>query len=163
MDFGEKIQAHIVSVWREPKKFLSIGGREGMLVLTDRHLAFIHKTDAKMRWWQAVVSRQVVMLIKSKNVMNIHDGYDEENFGEDVENEKNVVLGFDDILDIGHEDKTWGSVLSVEYQRGGKIERHQYSIVQDWVKYPAKDPTKFMKVDWEPFVKYIKDRQKITR
>ena len=26
----EKIQAHLVSVWRESKKFFSIGGREGM-------------------------------------------------------------------------------------------------------------------------------------
>jgi len=163
MDFDERIQAHVVSVWREPRKFLSIGGKEGMLVLTDRHLAFIYKTDAKMKWWQAIVARQVVMLIKSKNVMNVHDGYDEENFREDVANEKNVVLGFDDILDIGHRDETWGSVLSIEYQKGGKVERHQYSVVQDWVKYPAKDPTKFMKVDWGPFVKYIKERQRVTR
>ena len=28
MESDEKIQAHIVSIWREPKKFLSIGGRE---------------------------------------------------------------------------------------------------------------------------------------
>ena len=47
MDSDEKIQAHLVSVWREAKKFLSIGGKEGMLVLTDRHLCFVHKTEAK--------------------------------------------------------------------------------------------------------------------
>ena len=43
-----KIRAHVVSIWRESKKFLSIGGREGMLVLTDKHLSFIHKTTAKI-------------------------------------------------------------------------------------------------------------------
>lgn len=163
MDFDEEIQAHIVSVWREPKKFLSIGGKEGMLVLTDRRLAFIYKTDAKVKWWQAIVARQVVMFIRSKNVMNVHDGYDEENFMEDVGNKKNVVLGFDDILDISYEDKEWGSVLLIEYRKDGKAERHQYAIVQDWVKYPAKDPTKFMKVDWRPFVKYIRERQRAVR
>ena len=162
MSFDERIQAHIVSVWREPKKFFSIGGKEGMLVLTDRRLAFIYKTDAKMKWWQAIVARQVVMLIRSRNIMNVHDGYDEESFREDVKNKKNVVLGFDDILNIGHEDLDWGSVLSFEYERDGRVEKHQYSIVQDWVKYPAKDPTKFMKVDWGPFVKYIRDRQGIA-
>jgi len=26
-----------------------------------------------------------------------------------------------------------------------------------------KEPTKYMKVDWSNFVKYIKDRQKITK
>ena len=77
MEPEEKIQAHLVSVWREPKKFLSIGGKEGMLVLTDKHLMFIHKTKAKMKWWQAVRQRQVVYFIKSKNTMIIHDGYNE--------------------------------------------------------------------------------------
>ena len=49
MDPDEKIQAHLVSVWREGKKFFSVGGREGMLILTDKHLMFVQKTEAKMR------------------------------------------------------------------------------------------------------------------
>ena len=158
----EKIQAHLVSVWREPKKFLSIGGREGMLILTDKHLMFIHKTKAKMKWWQAVIQRQVVYFIKSKNTMIIHDGYDEKNLMEDTENEKNIELSFDEIIDISYEDKTWGSVLNIEYRKNEKSEKFRYSIAQDWVKYPAKEPTKYMKVNWEPFVQYIKDRKKFT-
>ena len=47
MQPDEKIQAHVVSVWRESKKFFSVGGREGMLVLTDKHLSFVHKTESK--------------------------------------------------------------------------------------------------------------------
>ncbi len=46
MDSDERILAHVVSVWRESKKFLSIGGREGMLILTVRLLMFDHKTVA---------------------------------------------------------------------------------------------------------------------
>ena len=158
----EKIQAHLISVWREPKKFLSIGGKEGMLVLTDKHLMFIHKTKAKMKWWQAVRQRQVVYFIKSKNIMIIQDGYNEKNLMEDLENEKNIELSFDEIIDISYEDKTWGSVLNIEYRKNEKSEKFRYSIAQDWVKYPAKEPTKYMKVNWEPFVQYIKDRQKFT-
>ena len=158
----EKIQAHLISVWREPKKFLSIGGKEGMLVITDKHLMFIHKTKAKMKWWQAVRQRQVVYFIKSKNTMIIQDGYDEKNLMEDLENEKNIELSFDEIIDISYEDKTWGSVLNMEYKKNEKSEKFRYSIAQDWVKYPAKEPTKYMKVNWEPFVQYIKDRQKFT-
>ena len=45
MESDERIQAHILSVWRESKKFLSIVGKEGMLLLTDRHLMFVHKTE----------------------------------------------------------------------------------------------------------------------
>lgn len=163
MEHGEKIQAHLVSVWREPKKFFSIGGREGMLVLTDKHLMFIHKTEAKMKWWQAIRQRQVINFLKSKNTMIRHDGYAENNLIEDIENEKNVELSFDDILNISHEEKEWGSILILEYEKEGKRQKHQYSIAQDWVKYPVKEPTKYMKVDWEPFIQYIKDRQKFTK
>lgn len=163
MQPDEKIQAHIVSIWRESKKILSIGGREGMLVLTDKHLMFIHKTEAKMKWWKAITQRQVINFIRSKNTMIRHDGYDEEELMNDVEDKRNTELLFDDISHISFEEKTWGSVLQLEYEKDGKKEKFQYSIAQDWVKYPAKEPTKYMKVDWEPFVQYIKDRQKFTK
>ncbi|MGH1520861.1 MAG: hypothetical protein ACRBB2_00570 [Nitrosopumilus sp.] len=163
MQPDEKIQAHLVSVWREGKKFFSIGGREGMLILTDKHLMFIHKTKAKMNWWRAITQRQVIHFVKSKNTMIRHDGYDEEELMKDVEDNRNVELVFDDILSISHEEKDWGSILQLEYEKDGKKEKFQYSIVQSWVKYPAKEPTKYMKVDWEPFVQYIKDQQKVTR
>ena len=159
----EKIQAHLVSVWRELQKIISIGGKEGMLVLTENHLMFIHKTEAKIKWWQAITQRQVVNLIKSKNIMITHDGYNGMNLIKDLENEKNVEISFDDIISISHEEKSWGSILNLEYEKNGKKEKFRYSIAQDWVKYPLKEPTKFMRVDWEPFVQYIKDRQKFTK
>ena len=163
MQPDEKIQAHIVSIWRESKKFISIGGKEGMLVLTDKHLMFIHKTEAKMKWWKAITQRQVINFIKSKNTMIHHDGYNEQDLIIDVEDERNSELSFDDISSISFEEKTWGSVLYLEYEKDGKKEKFQFSIAQDWVKYPAKEPTKYMKVDWAPFVQYIKDRQKFTK
>ena len=85
MQPDEKIQAHLVSVWRESKKFFSIGGKEGMLVLTDKHLMFVHKTEVKMNWWKAITQRQVINFIKSKNTMVRHDGYNEEELMNDVE------------------------------------------------------------------------------
>jgi len=93
----EKIQAHVVSVWRESKKFFSVGGREGMLVLTDKHLSFVHKTESKMSWWKAITQRQVITFLKSKNTMIRHDGYNEEDLVSDVENSKNVELEFKEI------------------------------------------------------------------
>ncbi len=163
MQSNEMIQAHLVSVWRESKKFFSIGGREGMLVLTDKHLVFVHKTESKMNWWKAIIQRQVVNFIKSKNTMIRHDGYNEKDLINDLENKKNVEVSFDDISSIIYEEKIWGSALQLEYKKDGKEEKFQYAIAQDWVKYPVKEPTKYMKVDWKPFVQYIKDRQRFTK
>lgn len=158
MDSEERIQSHLVSVWRESKRFPRVGGREGMLILTDKHLSFIHKTEAKLKWWQAVVQRQVLGFLRDKNTMTIHDGYNETDLATDLENEKNIEITFDQIKHISFEEKTWGSVLSLEYENAGKLEKYQFSIAQDWVRYPAKEPTKYMKVDWTPFVQYIRKK-----
>ena len=107
MKHDEKIQAHLVSVWRESKKFFSVGGREGMLVLTDKHLTYVHKTESKMNWWKAITQRQVINFIKSKDTMIHHDGYDEKELSNDLENSKNVELEFDDIKKISFEEKIW--------------------------------------------------------
>jgi hypothetical protein len=163
MQSDEKIQAHLVSVWREAKKFFSIGGKEGMLILTDRHLMFVHKTESMMKWWKAITQRQVINFLRSKNTMICHDGYDEEKLMSDLENEKNIEITFDDISSISFQEKVWGSVLLLEYDKNGKHEKFQYAIAQDWVKYPVKEPTKYMKVDWKPFVQYIKDKQILTK
>ncbi len=163
MDSDERIIAHILSVWRESKKFMSIGGREGMLILTERHLMFVHKTEAKKKWWHAVVHRQIVDLLKdkSKNLMIVQDGYSEKDLKLDLENEKNKEVSFDDITKIEHKEEAWGSVLNIEYTKNGEKEKFQFSVVQGWVKYPAKDPLKYLRVDWEPLVQYIKDHQKL--
>ena len=163
MQSDEKIQAHLVSVWREAKKFFSIGGKEGMLILTDRHLMIEQKTEAMMKWWKSIQQRQVMNFLRSKDTMICHDGYDEEKLMNDLENKKNIEITFDDISSISFQEKVWGSVLLLEYDKNGKHEKFQYAIAQDWVKYPVKEPTKYMKVDWKPFVQYIKDRQIVTK
>jgi len=163
MEFEEKIQAHVLSVWREPREFFGGRGKEGMLILTNRRLLFIKKTEAGMKWWGAVRTRQIVRLLRSKDVMFTEDGYDEENLRTDAENKKNQEIHFNDILNIDFEEKVWGSVLFLEILENEKKKKYQFSIVQDWVKYPLSAPTKYMKVDWSGFVKYIKDKQLVTR
>ena len=158
MRSDEKIHAHIVSIWRESQGLFSIGGREGMLLLTDRHVVFVHKTMSGMNWWKAITQRQTVKFIRSKNTMIRHDGYDEDDLADDLADDRNVEIPFDDIIDISYEEKGWGSVLDLEYRKGEKKERHVYSVVQDWVRYPTNGPIKHMKVNWEPFVGFVRER-----
>ena len=61
----EKIQAHVLSIWREGRGFFSGKGREGMLILTNKNLCFIKKTEAPMKWWGAIRTRQKVRLLQS--------------------------------------------------------------------------------------------------
>jgi len=163
VEVEEKIQAHILSVWKEGRGFFSGKGREGMLILTNRRLLFVKKTEAGMKWWGAIRTRQVVRLLQFKDVMVVEDGYTEESLRIDLENKKNQRISFNDILHIESKEKVWGSVLFLDIIEDSKENKIQFSIVQDWVKYPLSAPTKFLKVDWSKFVKYIKDKQIVTK
>ena len=163
METEERIQAHVLSVWKEGRGFFSGKGKEGMLILTNKHLCFISKTQAGMKWWGAIRTRQIVRLLQFKDVMIVEDGYGEEKLRSDLENKKNQTISFNNILYIEAKEKVWGSVLFVDVLEDGKEKKFQFSIVQDWVKYPLSAPTKFLKVDWSGFVKYIKDKQLVTK
>ena len=163
MEVEEKIQAHVLSVWKEGRGFFSGKGREGMLILTNNRLLFVKKTEAGMRWWGAIRTRQVVRLLQSKDVMMVEDGYDLEELTTDLENKKNQKISFNDILHVESKEKVWGSVLFLDIIEDGKEKKIQFSVVQDWVKYPLSAPTKMLKVDWSKFVKYIKDKQIVTK
>ena len=76
---------------------------------------------------------------------------------------KNQKISFNNILYIESKEKVWGSVLYLDVIEGEKEKKFQFSVVQDWVKYPLSAPTKFLKVDWSGLVKYIKDRQIVTK
>ena len=163
MESEEKIQAHVLSVWKEGRGFFGGKGKEGMLILTNRRLLFIKKTEASVKWWGAVRTRQTVRLLLSKDVMVVEDGYGEENLMTDLENKKNQKIDFNNILYIEAKEKVWGSVLFLDVIEDGKEKKLQFSIVQDWVKYPISAPMKYLKVDWSRFVKYIQDKQIVTK
>ena len=76
-----------------------------MLILTDKHLMFIKKTESKMKWWGANTQRQVVKFIQNKDVMVMIDGYTEEHLRTDLENKKNQEVSFNNILDIDVKEK----------------------------------------------------------
>ena len=167
MEFDEKIHTHLMSVWRESKSFFGVGGKEGMLLLTDNHFIFLKRTERMKKWWGAATKRQVVTLIQNKNTMTDKiDGYEEIDLQVDLEEVKAKHISkitFDNILEIGEEEKTWGSVLSIKAIEDGKEKKYDFSIVQDWVKYPIKDPTKYLNVDWKPCIEFIKSRQRVTK
>ena len=104
MEFDEKIHTHLMSVWRESKSFFGVGGKEGMLLLTDNHLIFLKRTERMKKWWGAASKRQIVTLLQNKNTMTEKlDGYEEKDLEVDLEEVKKKYISkitFDNILEI---------------------------------------------------------------
>jgi len=162
MEDNEKIHAHILSVWREAKGFFTIGGKEGMLFLTDSHLMFISKTERTKYWWEPAVKRQNIAFLRAGSMLVTQDGYNEGDLRIDLENKKNLEITYDNVLEISSEKKEWANVMHMKFLHDGEEKDYQFSVVLDWVKYPIKDPMKYLKVDWEPFIEFVKSRRRIS-
>ena len=102
MEFDEKIHTHLMSVWRESKSFFGVGGKEGMLVLTDNHFIFLKRTERMKKWCGAARKRQIVTLLQNKNTMTDKlDGYEEKDLQIDLEEVKKKYISkitFDNIF-----------------------------------------------------------------
>ena len=57
VDWDEQIQAHLFWIWGEEEGFMK-HGKQGMLVITDRRLAFITKTEMTWRMHDTHSTRQ---------------------------------------------------------------------------------------------------------
>lgn len=156
VDWDERIKAHIFWVWGEEEGFFK-RGKEGMLVVTDRRLVFIFKTEMSFRMHDTHSRRQAKRFEAGENVFRPAEGYKLEHLERDLDKSPdNLEVPFSQILDIASEEKDWGTVLKVKVNLGDKAKAMKFSIVKGWVKYPAKDPLGFQKMDWSPLVNLVK-------
>jgi len=156
VDWDEQIKAHLFWVWNEGGGLFK-RGKEGMLVITDRRLAFIIKTDMTFRMHDTHSRRQAKRFEASENVFRPAEGYKLDHMERDLDKSPdNLEIPFSQIMDITSEEKDWGTLLKVKINMGDKNTTRKFSIVKGWVKYPAKDPMGFQKMDWTPLINLVK-------
>ena len=133
-------------------------GKEGMLVITDRRIAFITKTYMSYRVHDVHSLRQLKKFSEGENVFRPLEGYGIKNLDDDLKKStENSDIPFSQILDIISEKKRWGTQLMVKINLGFKSKTYKFSIVKGWVKYPLKDPVGFQHVDWLPVINLFKE------
>ena len=132
-------------------------GKEGMLVITDRRIAFITKTNMTYRMHDVHSRRQLERFKEDENVFRPLEGYKTKDLENDLDkSDENLEIAFSLILDITSEVKRWGTLLKVKVKMVDKSKIYKFSIVKSWVKYPAKDPIEFHRIDWNPLINLIK-------
>ncbi len=156
VDWNEQIKAHLVWIWGEEEGFLK-RGKEGMLVITDRRIAFISKTNMTYRIHDVHAMRQLKRFKERENVFRPLEGYKVKDLEDDLNKSgENLEIPFRQILDITQQEKRWGTLLKVKANLIDKSKIYKFSIVKGWVKYPLKDPIEFQRMDWTDLIDLFK-------
>jgi hypothetical protein len=157
VNWDERIKAHLVWIWCQEEGFMK-RGKEGMLVFTDRRIAFITKTYMSYRIHDVHSIRQLKKFNDGENVFRPLEGYGIKDLDDDLKkSNENSDVPYSQILDITSEEKRWGTLLKVKINLGIKSKTYRFSVVKGWVKYPLKDPVEFQHVDWLPVINLIKE------
>jgi hypothetical protein len=157
VDWDEQIKAHLVWIWSQEEGFMK-RGKEGMLVVTDRRIAFITKTNMSYRVHDIHSLRQLKKFKEGGNIFKPLEGYGIKNLDDDLKKSaENYDIPFNQILDITSEEKRWGTLLKIKINLGIKSKTYKFSIVKGWVKYPLKDPVEFQHVNWFPVINLFKE------
>ena len=156
VDWNEQIKGHLFWVWGGEEGLFK-RGKEGMLVVTDRRLAFIIKTNMTYKMHESHSLRQLKRFEAGENIFRPAEGYKLEDLKKDLaKSPDNLQIPFVQILDVISEEKDWGTLLKVKTNLGYKAKVFKFSIVKGWVKYPAKDPLEFQRMDWRPLISLVK-------
>jgi glycosyltransferase involved in cell wall biosynthesis len=101
--------------------------------------------------------RQLKRFEAGENIFRPAEGYNLEHLKKDLaKSPDNLQVPFVQILDVISEEKDWGTLLKVKMNLGYKAKVFKFSIVKGWVKYPAKDPLEFQRMDWRPLINLVK-------
>jgi len=102
-------------------------------------------------------TRQFNRFKNKEDVFRPAEGYKLEHLEKDLDKSPdNLEIPFSQILDITSEEKRWGTLLKVKINLGDTSKTRRFSIVKGWVKYPAKDPLEFQRMDWSPLINLVK-------
>lgn len=141
----------LFSVWGTEQKFLK-RGREGMLILTTKRIAFVSKTQMNIEWWKDEVDRQLKDMARSRSAVRASEQYTLERLGRDLQEEDNLNIPLKNVESVSCEEKRWGGELELKFSVDGKTKTWKFAIVKGWTSYPVKDPIGFLDVDWKPWV-----------
>ena len=156
VNWDEEIKGHLFWAWGGEEGFFK-RGKEGMLVVTDRRLAFIMKTDMTYKMHETHSIRQLKRFEAGENIFRPAEGYNLEHLKKDLaKSPDNLQIPFGQILDALTEEKDWGTLLKVKMNIDYKPKVFKFSIVKGWVKYPVKDPLEFQRMDWRPLIDLVK-------
>jgi hypothetical protein len=161
--WNEQIKAHLMWIWGGEVGLMK-RGREGMLVITDKRIAFISKTNMSYRMHDVYSNRQRIRFDHSNDVFRPIDDYGISELRQDLDKDPiNLQFEYNKILNLYIEKKRWGTALRIDvWMYDNNRKSYRFSIVKSWVKYPAKDPLQFYHMDWTPVITLFENSRNLV-
>lgn len=134
-------------------------GREGILVLTSKRVAFISRTSMNVDVWKREVDSQVKELHRSKDPIRVSKAYTLDMLYNDIERDKvkNLSIPLSSIVEMSCEEKRYGSILRLVFSDDeGRSKRYTFTVVRSWIRYPVADPVEYEHVDWDRWIELAK-------
>lgn len=151
----EHILSVLFSVWGGEHGLFK-RGREGILVLTNKRVAFISKTGMSMDSWKDEVNLQVKEMQSSKDAIRVPKSYTLDMLNSDAKYEKNLIIPLSSIVELSSERKRWGTVLNIKFKSDAVISKYSFTVVRTWIRYPVADPVEYEHVDWDGWIRSAK-------
>src|SRR6188474_2785507 len=110
LEWNEQIKAHLMWIWGGEDGFMK-RKKEGMLVVTERNLIFITKTNMSYRIHDVHSRRQLLRFKENKDVFLPLEGYGITELRNDIEkSDQNIVFTFAQISEMYFLEKRWGEI-----------------------------------------------------
>lgn len=152
MESSEKILSVLFSIWGTEEGFLK-RGKEGMLILTNKRVAFVSKTKMNSVAWRSSADQQLRDFRSSNASIRVPKLYPMQTLQLDLLNEDNMNIPMNQLLGLESETKRWGTRLKMKFKdNDGKSRAYKFVVVKMWATYPVKDPIGYEAPDWEPWI-----------
>lgn len=142
----------LFSVWRTEEGLFK-RGKEIILILTNKRIAFVSKTKMSKGLWESELTKQVKIFRSSGDTVRVPKGYTLQVLQKDLEDENNMSVPMNQIMNIEGESKRWGSQLKIKFKDDdGKVRAYKFAVVRMWTRYPVKDALAFEDPNWQPWI-----------
>jgi hypothetical protein len=153
IDSDEHIIASLPKVWGNEVGFMGFfkKSKEGILVLTNKKLIFVHK-------WIPITQKEREKFFGGDEAkVAVIDRYSESDLDEDIEEKPNsLLIPLESIANVENVQLRKVNFLRVKCMIDGKAKTYDFGIAKSVTNYPIRQPLLFYNLEWGPWIRLIK-------
>ena len=153
IDSDEHIVASLPKVWGNEVGFMGFfkKSKEGILVLTNKELIFVHK------WIPLTLKEREKFFGGDEAKVTVIDRYSESDLDEDIsEKPQSLLLSLESISNVENVKLRKVNFLRVKCMIDGKAKTYDFGVAKSVTNYPIRQPLLFYNLDWGAWIRLIK-------